>query len=184
MASTMNKEASEDVWEVEPNGPGEERLRRVAHPFLWRLYRYWSDLPRNGRRFPGRQDIDPIAIGATLPWVWLTDVVGNPIRLRHRLLGTAHVAAIGRDVTGEWVDHISPAFLDSPSYWDIVAVVERGVISYRRGMTVVALIQKGFERRERLALPLARDGHQVDMVLGMTVYENVARPHWASSPAT
>jgi hypothetical protein len=175
-ASTMVEAPCDDAWEIEPNLPGEERFRRVAHPFLWRLYRYWCDIPRHERRFPGRQHIDPVAIGAMLPWVWLTDVVGQPVRFRHRLLGTAHVAAMGRDATGDWADEVSPAFVDSASYRDMVTVVERGVISYRHGMTVVALVQPGFERRERLALPLARDGHNVDMVLGMTVYEDVALP--------
>lgn len=70
---------------------------------LVRLLNYWSDL-RDGRWAPSRADFDPLDLPDLLPALNLVDVLYDPLRFRHRLVGTGVVEAMGRDETGRLVD--------------------------------------------------------------------------------
>jgi hypothetical protein len=138
-------------------------------PQLRRLYDYWRGLhPVAG--LPGRQHFDPLDIADMMPLLWMVDIVrsGVAIRFRYRLLGTRHVRAMGRDYTGWWVDEAHDAFLTSPVYAQYLQVAE-GEVSRRRGRPVFH-VHPDYYEMERLMLPLARDGENVDMALAMTLY--------------
>lgn len=134
-----------------------------------RLYDYWLSIHPSEGGLPGRQHFDPTHIPALLPWVWLVDVHRSPLRFKHRLLGTEHVHVMKRDVTGLWVDEVHPLFVTSPAYPQFVATAERGEVWYRRGNPLFHL-PKEYLSMERLLLPLAQDGKDVDMILAITVY--------------
>jgi hypothetical protein len=136
---------------------------------LLKLHDYWRSIIPRGEQLPGRQHFDPLDIPTLLPWVWLVDAYRNPLRFKYRLMGTEHARLSGRDVTGRWMDEVHPdlAALDVYPQW--VAVVERAEIGYRRGSPLFPT-QDEYEGSERLLLPLARDGVEVDMVLAMTVH--------------
>jgi hypothetical protein len=139
----------------------EERLRR--------LYDYWSACRPSGQALPGRQHIDPCAVPDLLAWIWLLDVARHPLRFRYRLLGTEQVDAMKRDITGRFLDEVHPSFRSSDSYPQYVAAAEHGAVGYRRGPPTFH-ISKDYLSIERLLLPLARNGSDVDMVLAITVY--------------
>jgi hypothetical protein len=80
-------------------------------------------------------------------------------------MGTEHARLSGRDVTGRWMDEVHPDLAELDVYPQWLAVVERAEIGYRRGP-----LQDECKESERLLLPLARNGAEVDMVLAMTVH--------------
>jgi PAS domain-containing protein len=134
------------------------------------LYEYWRKIHPPGGGLPGRQHIDPTAMPtALLPFVWLADVQRAPLRFRYRLLGTEQVRVLGRDFTGCWIDEAHPDFPGSAAYAQFAAAAERGQAGYRSGHTLI-ILPKDYRSMERLILPLARDGNEVDMLLAISVY--------------
>jgi hypothetical protein len=138
-------------------------------PKIRAIHEYWLSIHPAPEVLPGRQHVDPLAIPALLPWVWLVDVQRSPLRFRQRLTGTEQVRAMERDVTGMWIDEAFPKFLSSPAYPQFVACVEQAQVQYRRGPGLFHLA-KEFLSVERVLLPLARDGRTVDMLLALTDY--------------
>ncbi|MGO8920497.1 MAG: PAS domain-containing protein [Stellaceae bacterium] len=139
------------------------------HPRSTRLYRHWLAIRPQRGVLPGRQHFDPVAVPDLLPGICLLDVARAPFRLRYRLCGTGVVEAIGREVTGMWLDEAHPAAMASADY---VAryrdVVERGAASWRKGPPRLWR-HRDFGTVENLLLPLARDGRSVDMLCAHSV---------------
>ncbi len=77
--------------------------RDFADARLSCLLDYWLE-KRGERPAPLREDIDPLEIPRLLPILHLIDVVPEPLRFRHRLVGTELVEKMARDVTGLDVD--------------------------------------------------------------------------------
>ncbi len=132
-------------------------------PELRRLLEYWQAKRRTLGRLPARSDIDPLEMRFALGHLILADVEpGDPIRFRHRLIGTHIVEHAGYDATGLYVDEVPDSELASliiPSYRRVVAtrepVCER-IRSVSGGRPT---------NLEILRLPLSIDGKRVDMVL-------------------
>lgn len=140
-------------------------------PRLAALERYWRQIhPPAG--LPGRQHFDPLDVPSLLPYLILIDVARAPLRLRYRLLGTAHVDSLGYNPTGRWLDEAHADFADTTACREFSAVAERGVRTYYRGpLTFVST--REFLEIERLTLPLARDGSTIDMLLCIAVHKPV-----------
>ncbi|MGO8918965.1 MAG: PAS domain-containing protein [Stellaceae bacterium] len=139
----------------------DERIRR--------LYDYWKAVHPPSGGLPGRQHVDPIAMSKLLPWLWMVDVERNPLRFRYRLVGTEQVSAMDADFTGRFLDEVHPRFLAGFTYPHYVAAAERSEINYYRGAPIFH-INKEYVSIERLLLPLAKNGRDVDMLLAITVY--------------
>jgi hypothetical protein len=138
------------------------------------LYEHWLGLHPGRGILPGRQHFDPVAVPASLlPLLWLADVERAPLRFRYRLLGTEQVRVLGRDFTGHWLDEAHPDFVGSAASGQFVAAAERAEVGYRCGNTPI-LLPKDYRSMERLILPLARDGREVDMLLAISVYHRAA----------
>lgn len=75
------------------------------HPRFRRLHHYLSSKVTPGC-LPGRRHIDPLEIPSLLPYVMLIDVDSrnSGLRFRFRLIGTAFVKALGKEMTGQWFD--------------------------------------------------------------------------------
>ena len=124
---------------------------------------YWRSIhPQMG--LPGRQHFDPIDIPHLLPSIRMLDVAGEPPRFRTRLMGTKMVASLGRDHTGQWLDEAFPDFHKSSAYLGLNAVVRTGHLNWRRGNPAM-MHGKEFMVIERVYLPFARDGRNVDLIL-------------------
>lgn len=143
-----------------PPPPCDGRLRE--------LHAYWRAIHPDERRLPGRRHFDPIAIPSLLQWIWLVDIHREPLRFKYRLVGTIHVEAAGWDPTGRWLDEAHPDFVHSSAYPQFRACAEDAEICFYRGPPTY-VIKKDYVLIERFILPLAGDGHTVDMVLGITV---------------
>jgi hypothetical protein len=132
---------------------------------------YWRAIRPAPDRLPGRQHFDPLDVPRLLSWIWLLDVHRDPLRFRYRLMGTEQVRVIGSDTTGQWLHECFPHVPAAPTYRHFLAAAEHGMISYNRGFPVLH-VPKEYILTERIFLPLARDGHQVDMLLALTVYHS------------
>lgn len=137
------------------------------------LHRYWSDIRPGADAMPGRQHLDPADIPALLPAIRLYDVHRDPWRFKYRLVGTELVRVLGHDPTGSWFDDTLAKDGGAHSQADLVFVAEGRGISYRRGFPLHFLPHKSHLTSERILLPLARNGSDVDIVLGFTVHHHV-----------
>lgn len=141
---------------------------------LQQLHEYWRSLAPGEGLLPGRQHFDPLHIPTLLPWVWLIDIHRAPLRFKFRLIGTEHARLSGRDVTGKWMDEVHGDATKVETWPQFVAAAERAEIGYRRGPRLFPE-QGEFTEMERLLLPMARNGREVDMLLGITIY-HLTRP--------
>jgi hypothetical protein len=134
------------------------------HPRATRLYRYWRSIHPRAGLLPGRQHFDPIEVPELLPGIALLDVTRDPFRLRYRLCGTAMVDAIGREVTGLWLDE---AHRDGDAAAAYLArcrrLVRDGAPNWDKAPSRL-WAQRDVALVESLLLPLARDGRNVDML--------------------
>jgi hypothetical protein len=141
----------------------------TGRPELRRLLEYWQAKRRTLGRLPARADVDPLEMRYALGHLVLADVEhGDPIRFRHRLIGTRIVERAGYDATGLYVDDIPDSELARwllGTYASVVATREpvwqslNGVIGGRA--TIL----------EILRLPLSSDGGKIDVVLSGAFFE-------------
>ncbi len=132
------------------------------------LYEYWASIHPAENVLPGRQHVDPIDIPQLLPNIWLVDIFHNPTRFKFRLFGTAHVEAMKHDYTGRWIDEVYPDFSSSKTYSNYVDLAVKGQVSHRSGPASFHI--PDYKTIERIMLPLAQNGKDVDMMLALTVY--------------
>ena len=132
------------------------------------LYRYWLAIAPGPGVLPGRQHFDPTAVPRLLRWMWLVEFEREPLRFRYRLVGTEHVTALGRDATGEWLEQAHPHFTLSSAYQQFVAAAEFAMPGYYWGRPVYYL-RRDWMTIERLILPMARNGWETDLLIGLTV---------------
>lgn len=126
------------------------------------LYRYWCD-KRGTRLAPRRSDVDPLEIPKLLPIVHLIDVIEEPLRFRHRLVGTEVVAWMKRDVTGQYVD----ASLYGDAADEVratLALVAREVRPYQRRARL-AWHSEDWLTMESVELPLVDDAGAVTTIM-------------------
>ena len=139
------------------------------HPRAVRLHRYWLSIHPSEGLLPGRQHFDPLAMPDLLAGLWLLDAQQEPFRLRYRLVGTGIVEALGRDVTGLWLDEAHPHVRDDAGFFErYPRTVETRLPDWRKGKSRL-WAHRDYGSIENLLLPLARDGRKVDMLIALTV---------------
>jgi len=143
-------------------------IERIRSARVRELYEYWAD-KRRGRHMPSRDDIDPAEIKSLLPYVLLTDIHHDPLRVFFRLVGTGVAEAAGRNLTGQWLHEVQldgGAELWTKNYRRVVS--ERAPVCGRTRATV----QPGDERIfEWILLPLSGDGATVDKTIELEDWE-------------
>jgi hypothetical protein len=126
-----------------------------------RLYAYWQ-ARRGAKRFPAREDIDPVDFKFALGRVSLVDVLEDPRRYRYRLVSTSITKHLGYEMTGKYSDEIPEKELRD--------YVER---LYAKTVTVAAPIYEKEKaildgrlwEYEALMLPLSSDGSRINMIM-------------------
>ncbi len=143
-------------------------LPESCDPRVRRVYEYWRSIHPATGGLPGRQHLEPLDLADVLRWLWLVDVAREPIRFRYRLVGTGHVQALGRDLTGQWLDEAHEGFGAMISSGEF-ATGAAGKLCFSRRRPQFR-VDPDYAVFERVLLPLARDGTLVDMLLGISVY--------------
>jgi hypothetical protein len=126
------------------------------------IFAYWASR-RKGARLPGRASIHPEHFKRHLPTISLIDVLGQD-GYRLRLAGTGLYSVYGREITGRTLDEVyNTAAAD---YWR--AELDKVVQQRRPGVGVHNFAWRGAGHLSVLwlRLPLARNGQDVDMILG------------------
>lgn len=141
----------------------------TAHPKVQACLRYWQDIRPAGGGLPGRRDLDPMAVPGLLPHLWLLDIEPGPRRYRYRLVGGVLVdAGLGAKRGDYFEEKIRSQ--DLPALLDVLDRVSgERVIDWRRGPPSINH-DRFIARLERILLPLASDGENVDIILGCTVF--------------
>ena len=138
-------------------------LPETGSPKLAALRDYWLSR-RNGRRLPGRRDIDPVDLPRHLSTLVLIDGFGAGDCGRFRLVGTMLCRLMGREPTSLTLEQV----LDGPeleAFEDLIG----HLAFHRRPLSVRGDLVWGSGWSlpvEWLLLPLAADGSSVDMVMG------------------
>ena len=138
------------------------------------LLAYWLSKLELGR-LPGRQHIDPTELQPRhLSQLLLFEVVEAAApkprrRYRFRVAGTAFATIAGRDVTGLHYDEIGTPERAVPVIRALDLIVERKAPVFLSGRLSVP--SQDYIWVKRLGLPLAQDGHNVDMILAVWLAE-------------
>jgi hypothetical protein len=141
-----------------------ERRRPLRDdPVLLALAQYWAER-RNGREFPDREDIDPLAMPRSiLPHLSLAEISDGGRRARYRLVGTEIVSRLGQDFTGREVADVM-----SGDYHLFITSMFRAVHEYRAPLYSESQFrcELALSRTRRLLLPLSRNrSGRVDQIL-------------------
>lgn len=151
------------------SAPGKDILgsRRVA-----RLYEYWSS-KRSRRAMPARSDIDPGELKPLLPYLLISELSDDPVRVRYRLAGARVVEAFGHNITGHWLHELT--VVGGVDAW--TSIYER----VRRTRAPVLGVSEALLGRIKAfdcpwaVLPLSSDGERVDQCLEIEDW-NTVRP--------
>ena len=152
---------------------------------LRRLVDHWEGL-RRGAALPGRQDVRPEDLSFVLSQVMLIDVVRPDGRapadclFRFRLVGTRIEQAGHPGLQGHWAHELSP----TPYRRLVLQAYREAVSEGQPNFYRVALDYGGHQLRyERVTLPLAGDGRQVDTLLVGTDWDPVNDEFFRVHPA-
>lgn len=137
-------------------------------PKVAQIVRYWCSIKPEGG-LPGRQHADPTDIPNLLHGVWLIDVRRDPLSFVFRLVGTSVVEYFGKDPTGQNLEDVFDNFEETVAYKDFCDIAETGTLRWRRGTPALTHMPK-FTRLERVYLPFARNGKDVDMIFCFSVF--------------
>lgn len=132
----------------------------IQHPPLRALWAYWAGR-KHGDLLPGRKDIAPHGMRAWLANLLLLDVIDGGSDFRYRLHGAKLVTMFGHDLTGGVVSALKVRNVDALLAEGRMAVNGRRFVYIEDGIVA----EKSFIRTSKLILPLANDGHAVDMLL-------------------
>lgn len=147
------------------------QARHVSQKPLIELWHYWNK-KRGTRLMPAPADLVPDEIPHLMPYIFLLDVLHEPVRFRARMLGASVKDFIGRDSTGVMLDEklYGEETEDALSILKLV-VDTKGPIGIWGPET---LRETEWEEKEAIILPLGTDG-RVDILLG----GNVGTKPWA-----
>ncbi|MGO8918495.1 MAG: ATP-binding protein [Stellaceae bacterium] len=137
-------------------------------PILGAALAYWRR-QRGPRAMPRRRDIDPTVIPKLLPHLQLIEVLEDGARFRYRLVGTALVAAFGREYTGKYLDELftGERLAHARRVYLTVCAQHRAVFLSNRYSTTRDLHMIA----NRLYMPLSDDGRSVNIILGALTFE-------------
>lgn len=131
------------------------------------LHQWWLTKAATRDALPRRADFEPLDMRALLPDLYMVDVLRQTtaLRFRYRLIGTAITQRTGRDVTGRFFEDIYPAELlaDFSASFRWIVAEGRPLRSYGD----MEFSSQGYLGFEALEVPLATDGNQVDIILGV-----------------
>lgn len=133
---------------------------------------YWRQIAPDGK-LPGRQHLEPLDIPPLLPWLFLVDVLREPqgLDFRYRLIGTANVDLVGRDATQRRVREAFAGFQAEIMMLQYSTTVEAGQPTFWRAS--LPADDRPPADCYRGLFPFAKDGRNVDMLLGLLVPQDL-----------
>ena len=146
----------------------------IASPGLKRVANHWNEA-RGANRMPSWKAIQPKAIAAQLPLVWVYDYNRAAKQFTGRLSGDQIDRMFGKNLKGVPMSDLYPA-----AYFQRLFDRSKRCVcepALYRGEGIVFRHLDRYGQGERIMLPLARDGQTGDGILGATKYQTmVGRP--------
>ena len=121
---------------------------------------FWHRIKGN-RSMPARDDFAPQDLKPILPFVGLTDIFHNPLRLGVRLMGTAIVSESGRDLTGQFLESMSGVDEVRSCY---IKMIEAQV-PYYSGLQPLTWASLNYNTSASVVAPLSADGETINMAI-------------------
>ncbi|NNG06035.1 MAG: PAS domain-containing protein [Inquilinus sp.] len=165
-ARSLPPSATLTVAVIDPPWPAGTPDFVDSHPRFRHLHDYLvARAPKNG--LPGRQHIDPTDIPHLLAALSFVDVErdGDSLAFRYRLVGTTCAEALGSDPTGRLVDDSHPSGYGCEIVAHMTEITERRQPGF--GQFTVSLPGREHSGYSRIYFPLARNGSDVDMLVGV-----------------
>jgi hypothetical protein len=132
---------------------------------------YWES-KRAGRKMPTRRDLDPLLeVPQMTPWIFLTDVLHDPLDFRFRLIGSGVVDRSRANHTGKLFSEM-PGFGPGNYLWTPRAEVVKTGIPLRSEPPYVGRT-RGVRGVADIHLPLSNDGSTVNMLFTVVAYNSV-----------
>jgi hypothetical protein len=131
------------------------------------LHAWWL-AHRGASGLPDRRDLDPAALRALLPNLFIADIEPAPFRVRYRLVGTKAVQVTGFDITGRYLDELLTVEPDVPwiDYYRIVYESREPLL----GSVVVPASSGGTFNYEFGLFPLTQGGTTIAQVCAIEDY--------------
>ncbi len=124
------------------------------------IYQYWLVM-KGDRDMPSREDLHPSDIVSLLPYVSLIDVEHDTQRYKMRLVGTETVNALGKDITGKYLDELPEIERHLKGRYEWILKNKRPYIITDK----LRWSSKSFLRFCSLGLPLSNDDQNVDIIM-------------------
>jgi hypothetical protein len=134
---------------------------RLPHPQLVRLLDYW-DQKRAGRRWPTRDDIDPLEMAFALGNIDLIEITYDPLVFRFRISGSNIDRDEGFNMQGKTLDEYPLPEHREAVRRTYLRVLEEGEPDYEE---LERLNEGRSVHYGRLILPLSDYGSRIDMFL-------------------
>ena len=155
----------------------------ALHPELQEFLDYWLAKHGPQGQLPSRAQIDPSEIPTLLTGIALYDVerVNSALgyRFKYRLLGTRHSVVNQSDFSGRYVEDVHYPDEAVPIIGAFSLVVERKLPHYWHRERVSRRDPSHRVPYERIIVPLAADGVNVNMLFGHFVFYNTGDNwHW------
>jgi hypothetical protein len=160
--------ARDTFFVFDPDRELTDVLARVRSPKIAQVLRYWDGL-RKDRELPARADIDPAEIKAALPYLMITGISYEPLRVLYRLVGTEIVRWARIDFTNRYADEL--IFDEEGRDW---TDYYRAVIDARKpayGMIDWVEQDRAPLWAESLFCPLSSDGRIIDRCIAIEDYQ-------------
>lgn len=134
---------------------------RLSHPLLDDLKALWLKV-RGDRILPQRDDFDLDIMLRWAPHLSIATVTPEG-RFQFRLFGTELTRVYGRDLTGCFLDELTPIDL-----WSVVAAHYREVVRTKKPLFAPISVANGrwYNEVSRMLLPLSSGGSTVAFVMG------------------
>jgi hypothetical protein len=144
-------------------------IDRIRDAKIHQAFDYWQSI-KQGKRVPARGDLDPVDIPRLLPYIYLTEIHRDPLRIRYRLVGTKVCEMAGRDLTGRWM-HEETWLHDYEKWLDDYRTVmaSRQPLFGHDDLDFTDGARIGFEWA---LFPLGRDGETVDMAFELEIADD------------
>lgn len=175
--------------------------RSITQPQLIELFKHW-DVKRGWRRMPAFDDLRFGEIEDLIPFIYLIDVLHDPVRFHSRFMGSAVRDYIGRDfaalvdVPGQqlgdtpWDVHAAPmgGALDESLYGDKTADVLELLFLVVDVQTPVGawgpetIRDIAWAEKEAILLPLSDKQGRISMLLGANVGTRLYRDDEVRDP--
>jgi len=163
------------------------RREEAQSTALKQFYAYWEG-KRAGCMLPLKASIDPAEIKDVLPYVIISEVFDEPLRVRYRLVGTEIVKLRGREFTGKWLHEVQW----NPVFSARLIKEYRVLIDERRpllGADDIYFADGPRTAYEWGMFPLSGDGERVNHCLAIEDHRGLERtallhrPNWVHSSA-